>query len=623
MLKPEQMSKLTIIGPKSLSYNIVDRLHSMRIYHLMDHARTEDLDIGSPMGDSEEISELLVTLRSLISFLGIQHKNVSQNLSQEEKPGLASVKKKMEGLNDRISLDSSRIKETEESINTLRERRDITDKISLLKISLDAFHDYESIDHLLGYIEDVKGLSEELKSAKGRCRTLTAHEGGKNIALFFFDKSLRQEISEKLSKRGFTEIDTSFIRDEGLRGRASEELKKLDSRIKELERKKLSLKKELEDTKREWSGYLLRTESMLSKEAEKAEAPLRFGATEEAFVIKGFVPSKKLNKAMKEIESVSNGKVYMYSEEISEEDEVPIKLDNPKPVRFYEWFMDLYTLPKYKEIDPTFLMFLTFPIFYGFMLGDVGYGAVTLILFLVLRTRIKGDFGRLVNAMIFASISTIIFGALFAEYFGVELYHPILINRLHDTHGLLLAAIAIGAAHVNIGLLVGFYNELRSHGLESAVFEKLSWLVLEAGVVLLALSFTGIIPYTPHPAAGGLLAALAVFMIYKGEGAKGLVEIPAIFSHMLSYARLMAVGLASVTLAVVVNDLSGKLFAAGIAGAIGAVLLLGAGHTLNIGLGLISPFLHSLRLHYVEFFTKFYHGGGMRYAPFGAETKVE
>jgi len=112
-------------------------------------------------------------------------------------------------------------------------------------------------------------------------------------------------------------------------------------------------------------------------------------------------------------------------------------------------------------------------------------------------------------------------------------------------------------------------------------------------------------------------------MIYKGEGAKGLIEIPALFSHMLSYARLMAVGLASVILAAVINDLAGEMFAAGIAGIIGGVLLLAVGHSVNIGLGLISPFLHSLRLHYVEFFTKFYHGGGIRYIPFGAEREME
>ena len=114
--------------------------------------------------------------------------------------------------------------------------------------------------------------------------------------------------------------------------------------------------------------------------------------------------------------------------------------------------------------------------------------------------------------------------------------------------------------------------------------------------------------------------ALAVIMLYKGEGFKGLIELPSIFSNILSYARLMALGLASVKLAEVVNEFSGEFFQHGGFSVLYGIMLLVVGHAINIGLGILGPFLHSLRLHYVEFFTKFFKGGAKRFSPFGAQV---
>ncbi len=120
----------------------------------------------------------------------------------------------------------------------------------------------------------------------------------------------------------------------------------------------------------------------------------------------------------------------------------------------------------------------------------------------------------------------------------------------------------------------------------------------------------------PMPVMGGL-AVLGFLFIVIGEGAQGAVELPALISNILSYARLMAVGLASLSLALVVNDMAGQMFSSGILGIISGTLILVMGHTINIALGILSPFLHSLRLHYVEFFTKFFKGGGRKYQSFG------
>ncbi|MCX8146927.1 MAG: V-type ATP synthase subunit I [Candidatus Woesearchaeota archaeon] len=635
MLKPERMSKITIVSPKTIAGKIVNRLYEMKICHIVDHKKTEGLDIGSPFENADKISEILIKIESLNSLLDIKGRYKEETYKEEieKKCNISDIEKNVDILSKKAIYDIDKLKEIDEKIKALNDKKEILEKLSIIDISLEFFSDYETIDYIVGTIDikekDVLKLKYDLNKITKKNELKIRDYNSKKIISVFFEKGKRNDIISLLSKNNFLEINLSLLgnnaSENGIKGRPIDILKKVKEKIKALESEKSKIKKRIDDIKGQWSGYLLKNYAVLSAELEKASSPLRFGATEEAVIIKGWVPKKRLQKVIEEIDNLSKQKVYIKIEEAHEHEDVPIKLKNPKIVRPFEFFMDLYTLPTYHEIDPTFLMFLTFPIFYGFMLGDIGYGLVTLVLFLILRSRVGKDFGRLVNAMILASISSIIFGFVFGEFFGLEeIGHfkiPHLLNRLEGKTELMIMAVVIGAIHVNIGLLIGFYNVWKEHGFKKAVFEKLSWLVFELSIVLIALSYIKypIMGYLIMKPFGFVILIISIIMLYIGEGAKGIIELPSIFSHMMSYARLMAVGLASVILAVVVNDLAGKLFAAGIFGIMGGVILLVIGHIINIGLGLISPFLHSLRLHYVEFFTKFYRGGGMRFLPFGAE----
>ncbi len=203
---------------------------------------------------------------------------------------------------------------------------------------------------------------------------------------------------------------------------------------------------------------------------------------------------------------------------------------------------------------------------------------------------------------------------------------PRLLNRLHGETTILgstlptvlvLGAI-LGFVHVNIGLFLGFINEVVSHGFAHAFFTKISWYILELGAAILALGSLGLVPL--HWSIGLVLILLSSGLLFIGEGIQGLVEIPAILTNILSYLRLGAVGLSSVGLAVVINENLVLPFIekGGIYFAL-ALFIFVAGHTINIALGVIGPFLHSLRLHYVEFFSKFYKGGGTIFVAFGEE----
>ena len=618
MLKTRRMIKAGIVCPNHLVKEVVDKLYELKVIQIEDHQKNDEFDIGHPLEANEKLSEQIVKIRSLAA-------NANINLKKEE----------FEYSNIDNEEITSYLDSTYEEVKTLIEKNEFYKKAlqsykrkeylkiaSQIKIESVRLKDQNSIAYI-GFAK--KEFEKELKEISETSYVLTKEADGAKLVIVLIPESKQTEVSNLLEENLFLSFDKQESKK--LFPQIQCEIKTLqtfEKTQKEITNIEKTLENSLKQIKKDDEEFILNANYSLEIELEKCASPLKFATSKNNHIISGYVPAKRFDEVKETLVEMTDKKVYVHEIEIKEHEDAPILMENPKPANSFHALLDMFTLPGYHEADPTMLMAITFPLFFGFMLGDIGYGLVSLIAFGLARLKYnKGTPKKFLNILIISSIATIMFGFVFGEFFGEEVLFgheiPHLIARASHINEILMISVIIGVIHLNLGLIIGFFNLLHHHGLKHAILEKVSWMILQVGAALAYLGFTHMIPVNGY--VGLVVILISAIMLYFGEGVKGLLELPAIFSNILSYARLMAVGLASVQLALLVNEMSFEMIHEGGIMIIFAIIILLIGHVINLALGLLGPFLHSLRLHYVEFFGKFYTGGGKKFVAFGDKER--
>lgn len=367
-------------------------------------------------------------------------------------------------------------------------------------------------------------------------------------------------------------------------------------------------------------------------------------ATKEAVYIEGWARRrdyKKLESLLEKFTSVSMSKV---SPEVDEEP--PTDLENKKPFRPFEFITELYGMPHSYELDPTPLLAPFFAIFFGLCLTDAGYGIILAVLSFIMMKKFPGG-KKLLQLLFISAIATVVMGAITGGWFGdafkripfssvrsfrksVMLFDPMETPMLF-----FLIAVGLGYFQIMFGLCLALYDNLRKREYLPALFSPIMWLVLLNSLVLLGLSAAGIIPKTfisyckiIAPVAG-LCIFFFKFLYEKEESlfARFVLAGFTIFSvvfyvgDVLSYLRLMALGMVTAGIAMAVNIIAGIVGGVPIVGVIFAVIVLIGGHLFNLAINTLGAFVHTLRLQYVEFFPKFFQGGGKQFKPLRIENK--
>ncbi len=384
----------------------------------------------------------------------------------------------------------------------------------------------------------------------------------------------------------------------------------------------LSLLREQEDNfTRKWQSEYQKIRNLVDSQLSLIKVTAAVVRTRMCFFIYGWLPASDFQLLENELEKQFGGKVVLEESELAEKDfsRIPTALHNPVYFEPFELFTRLLPMPPYASFDLTPFIGIFFPIFFGMMLGDIGYGVILLCIAFFLIRRFAGrrnlkDAGKI---LFISSLYTIVFGLFYGELFGTIGHtflglKPIIFDRRTSIIPMFCFAVAVGVVHVILGLVLGVILSLRHHLKKEAIFKLVNIFVILCLCILAVSYFTPSMTMVQKPLL--LTIGIATPVLFIVGGIMAPLELLKNVGNIISYARIMAIGLTSVLLAYVANYVAGRIGSVW-AGIIVAVLL----HTFNLLLGVFAPTIHSLRLHYVEFLSKFMEPGGKEFRPLGGK----
>lgn len=448
-----------------------------------------------------------------------------------------------------------------------------------------------------------------------------------------------------LREIGFSRPKTSY------HGIPSEEIEsqeklieKLDEEIADTEKEIISYADSRDDIKFMTDYYAMR--------AEKYNVLSKLSQRNHVFVISGYVPKNLANDLSASLEHNYSVAV----EVMDAEDDAPILLKNAYVTEPVETVVKTFAMPRKGEIDPTSIMAFFYYVFFGLMLSDAAYGLIMVIgcgLALAKFKNMELGMKKSLRMFMYCGISTTFWGVMFGSYFGDAVavvsstffghevtIPPVWFEPVNDPMRMLMFSFLLGIIHLFTGLGVKLYQCIKAKDYMSALTDCIFWYMLVGGGIVylfhvdMFLSMAGLSTKLPTVWANvaaiiAAAGALGIILLSARSGSAGkrlakgayaLYGVTSWLSDILSYSRLLALGLATGVIATVFNKM-GSMFGGGIIGAIIFILVFAVGHTLNIGVNLLGAYVHTNRLQFVEFFGKFYEGGGREFKPFAANTK--
>ncbi len=614
-MRSEKMRKIRIICLEKDKGSVVAALHKLSIIDLRKSAL--QLPDGLPAGSAAALSESLIRLNGAMQRLLPSHVESERHLSGNALGRKISSSSKVVSEVYSLSDEARGIGELQERLNYAEE------SAAAFSGSSVRFGDFDSeMVEYRAFISSTKMVREfenRISEAKMEKEITTCSQKKGTSAIFIAyakDAENSKKVEDLVKELKLKEVD---LRAEYLKGLPSEILKKTKA-AKAANAKRLSeISSRLFEISRKHYSGLANLREMLEIELSRAEIGSNFKKTEETCIIEGWVPAKRLVQAKASISSASSGRYEL--EEINSDELAPTYLNRPKILKPFDFLMNFYSTPRSDEIDPTWIFIISFPIFYGLMVSDVGYGLMSLIFvtWVASRTNPEGLVHNTAKIWQLTSISAIFFGILSNQYLGVGLNQYLIpgfkgFDWFSNVTSLIVITILFGLVQVGAGFLLGFINNY-NHGHKRHALSKLfSLSVLITGTIAVAGAFFS--AFSPSVTIYAAIAAIASLVGIVASNPGEATEITSLITHPLSYSRVMGFGLASVIIGFLIDKAFLPNLSMGIPLFIVYLLIFGILHFLNMILGIFEGAVQSARLNFVEFFTKFYSGGGTKYNPF-------
>ena len=665
MFKTARMRKIRIVTLEKYVAPTVDALHESGLVQVSDISESiqQDPELAELVAPAKatpytgKLSSLLMKTNGISELLGdslSEGHGLKDTLMSFISPDMP-VQKEVEALSteefikkaedtlsqveSKTSVIEGKLAALDAETSELKSNKSLANRLSNFDMDLALLKDSKYTSTTVGRInaESSSEIKKELSNLTDELEVFTVPMDDKDgeIITVVTLKEFNDDVYSTLRKFDFEKIEVGNVE-----GTPQHIISNADSRLLTIESERAAVKTELRAVAEQWDDEILALKEQLENEKEKNEILSSFVQTKDAYVLEAWVPVKDTEKVEQLVEKCSEGHCAFEFIEVegTDDENVPVLQQNGWYAKPFEYLVDMYSPVRYNEIDPTIFVAITFPLFFGFCLTDAVYGLVVAAIGVVLLKglgKIKESMHSFGWILIWSGLWAVILGLLTNGFIGdfperiagfrlPTVFAPVEAFKHPDT--ILYIAIAIGLIYVNLGFVLGAINNLRYGNVKEAIGSQIVWFVFEAGIIFLVLGYMNVLGMIGM-ILGGILIVAALGMLVWANGAYGLMDVFGFMGDVLSFARLLALCLATGGIAMTVNILAVMMNdMVPFAGIVLAIIIFIFGHIANFAFQVLGAFINALRLNYVEFFSQFFMSGKGKFEAFKAKrtfTKVK
>ncbi len=626
------MNKISLVGLETQKHQILSFLMKKGTVQIDDSSTLIEEELKEFLqkdGDEDRVSiceQKLTVISQAISTLNIVSKRKKPLFSSPQESKKLSAEKAEELYSFALEVNSlsRRIIELKASENTLKSKIDIMTPWMNLNVPLESLGTKFSYMALGTLPSSVNLESIEIKLAEvAKESTIGIINNDKIISYVYLiaHKDVYETAIDTIKEFGFSIV--SFSDNEGTPSQVIKNcghlVAKSENERADIDSQFIKMSERLPDLEKLYDYF--------NMEKEQANILSNLVKTKTSFTFNGWLPAEESKLIEKEL--TEKFECCVYIEPGDKKEDIPILLENNAFVEPFESITSMYSLPRSSNMDPNSMVALFYAIFYGMMLSDAGYGLVMTVLcgFIALKYKPAGGLGKMTRMLALCGITATVWGFIFGSIFSGLIPMTGLLDPLVDVMPIMGISILFGITHLYVGLGMKAYMYIRDGNPLAVIWDVISWYLFVTGVIILIAPTVMPDLSSTILNVGKVLAISGVILLIATQGrdqkslfgklfggAKSLYGITGYFGDILSYLRLMALCLSTGVIGKVINLL------AGMAGPLGIFILL-IGHVINFLLGALGAYVHTSRLQYVEFFGKFYEGGGKAFNPFKLKSK--
>ena len=666
MFKTARMRKIRIVTLEKYVAPTVDALHESGLVQVSDISESiqQDPELAELVTPAKvtpytgKLSSLLMKTNGISELLGnslSEGHGLKDTLMSFISPDMpvqkevekldteAFIKKAEETLaqvESKTSVIEGKLSALDAETSELKSNKSLANRLSNFDMDLALLKDSKYTSTTVGRINagSASEIKNELSKLTDELEVFTVPMDDKEgeIITVVTLKEFSDDVYSTLRKFDFERIEIGDVE-----GTPQHIISNADSRLLTIESERASVKSELRAVAEQWDDEILSLKEQIENEKEKNEILSSFVQTKDAYILEAWVPVKDTEKVEQLVEKSSDGHCAFETIEVegTDDENVPILQQNGWYARPFEYLVDMYSPVRYNALDPTIFVAITFPFFFGFCLTDAVYGLIVALVGVVLLKgmgKVKKSMHSFGWILIWSGLWAVILGLITNGFLGdfperiVGFRLPTVISSVEafvhpDT--ILIIAIAVGLVYTNIGFIIGAINNLRYGNKKDAIGSQICWFVFEAGIILLALGVIMPAIGMIGMVLGGILIIATIGMLVWANGAYGVMDIFGYMGDVLSYARLLALCLATGGIAMTVNILAQMIDQmVPFVGIVLAIFIFIFGHIANFLFQVLGAFINALRLNYVEFFSQFFMEGKGKFEAFKAKrtfTKIK